>query len=75
MPVLKLWRLRSAVGVKHMAPREPPSGPLAFLYRAQDSLKSSASTLMMTVYLLAMRECRLWDPNHMACTVSSCWLR
>ncbi|GAB4823916.1 hypothetical protein N2152v2_010962 [Parachlorella kessleri] len=45
-----------AMGVKHMAPREPPSGPLAFLYRAQDSLKSSASTLMMTIYLLAMRK-------------------
>jgi hypothetical protein len=39
-----------------MAPREPPLGPLAILYRAEDTLRDSASTVMMTAYLFAMRE-------------------
>ena len=51
-----LWLPPGAVGVKHMAPAEPHSGPLAFLYKAEDYMRESASTLMFTAYLFALRE-------------------
>lgn len=40
-----------------MAPREPRSGPLAFLYKTEDFVRESASTVMFTAYLFALREC------------------
>lgn len=45
-----------SMGVKHMAPKVLPSGPLSFLYRAEEAVRETASTAMFSLYMFALRK-------------------